>query len=529
MSANSAANLANRYHKDFKYWTPDQSSSANKAATLASHAKGPELWKAQQSQAGASAATLAAKKGVPEISAAGVLASQVPTGTNRSASMRAATGAMSSSRAPPPVQPKTEDYPDQANAASNALKAATTMAKRSQTTQPRGGLTSDSMPIEETGAHINASTIVPAAQQSANRDVAAAMGQTQDDNRQAVLRAASLSMAKRMYAEQTRKGDTTALSAARTVRGRASFDSDDGKTPITYGGGLEEAARKAATERLAKLHDEHAAYRTYYGAEQPVNRRTSMMGRRRAGSEDLSDEAQARKIREQNRSLFQDKLSLVDDKKRDSDRSALLAAAQRNVKKQMAALDDQHAMDTGHVPPSLLADWNAKAQATALENQKARNVNHGKVHIGGNTFMEQRDVDAIAAANVAPTLTEINEKAERHRQMEEDIRATELARKQESEAKRKEDALTKEDQRQQRDAEKLQAKVDKDEQKRRERGTKEELRKAHEDMKAHERAQKEEEKRLKAEKKDAERREKEELKRSKCECNYRVDLHHAKY
>lgn len=526
MSANSAANLANKDHKDFTYWTPDRSSSANKAAHLAAGVKAPEPWKAQQSQAGASAATIAAQKGVPNVSAAGVLASQVAPGTSHSASLRAATGAMSSARSAPPAEPQAEAYPDQANAASNALKAAATTTKRSQTAKSPTGLASDSMPIQETGAHIDTATLVPAAQRNAVRDVAAAMGQPGEDQRQAGLRAASISMAKRMYADQqSRQPSASALSAARTVRGRASFDSDEGKAPITYGSTLDEAARKAASERLAKLYDEHAAYRTYYGAEQPSHRRTSLIGRNRATSEDISDEAQARRIREQNKSLFQDRLSQVDTKQRDIDRAALMAAAQRNVKKQMAALDDQHAKDTGRVPPSLLADWTAKAQVTAQAKSDSRMENHGKVHIGGDTFMEQKDINAIAAANVAPTLNEINDKAEKHRQMEEEIRQRELARKQELEAKKREDtilkeerkrqeALTAEEKKQQKDVDKLHAKVTKGEEKRREREAKEELKRAHEEMKARGRLQKEEEKRAKLEKKDHGRREKEELKKS---------------
>jgi hypothetical protein len=48
--------------------------------------------------------------------------------------------------------------------------------------------------------------------------------------------------------------------------------------------------------------------------------------------------------------------------------------------------------------------------------------NHGKVNIGGGKFLDQSEIDAIAMANIKPTLDEINATAEKQRARDEEIR-----------------------------------------------------------------------------------------------------------
>lgn len=199
---------------------------------------------------------------------------------------------------------------------------------------------------------------------------------------------------------------------------------------------LQEAAQKLAQERLAKLNTEHSKnrdYRDYYsgqdsyrgGAVGPSNSanfgKLSMRGRarRRASSDgDLDeDREQSNKIRAQ-MSIFSSNLTQVDQQKRTKDREALIAAAQRNVTKQLHGMDEKVFADTGKVSSSLLSEWEVKAHAAAQANSAERMQNHGMVHIGGGKYISQSEIDKVAARNVQPVLDEINEKAadERERQ-----------------------------------------------------------------------------------------------------------------
>jgi hypothetical protein len=187
---------------------------------------------------------------------------------------------------------------------------------------------------------------------------------------------------------------------------------------------LQEAAQKLAQERLAKLHDEHAKnreyrdYRDYYDTSpqpsyQPSSR-LSIRGRarRRASSEGSYDDDRERsnKIRAQ-MSLFSNNLSQVDEKKRQKDREALIAAAQRNVTKSLHGMDERVFADTGKVAPSLLSEWEVKAHAAAQAKSDTRMENYGKVNIGGGKWVNQSAVDLAAQKNVQPVLDEINDKA----------------------------------------------------------------------------------------------------------------------
>ncbi|KAI4155405.1 MAG: hypothetical protein LQ341_000197 [Variospora aurantia] len=451
--AGAAASLANANHKEFEHWKPASSAPASKAAMLARDYKPAPLWQPEGSAAGSKAAHIAAKEGghvniwQPEPTTAGnsaagqamrarELGPQVFRGSTPNDSKKAliaATGAMSSNRrragstpiAPPPT------YPDAANSAANALKAAASVSRPGGSDSQAKSPPPASSPIDVARIHNAAVTNLSREMYTANPPVAP---EVEEKNRQQVLRAAAVSMAKQMYDVQQRaideaarhgKGDS--LNAATSAQNRppSSAAADEDRTTPQYVN-LQEAAQKLAAERLSKLHDEHAAYHNYYGATLPTSRRLSIRGRprRRASSDGnapTGDEERSKVIRNQ-MSLFKDELAQVDAKKRQKDRDALMAAAQRNVRASMTGLDERVYNETGKVSPAMMEEWETKAKARAKADSDARMVNHGRVNIGGGKYLDQSEVDAIAASKVQPTLDEITAKADKQRARDDELR-----------------------------------------------------------------------------------------------------------
>ncbi|ESZ98994.1 hypothetical protein SBOR_0652 [Sclerotinia borealis F-4128] len=410
MSASTAAMLA----KDYKMkplWQPEASSHGAKAALLAHKAnKGVDLWKPEPTTWGNSAATQAMKKG-------NTLSPQIDyghTAVGRQGSLQAATGAMASSRkranSTPLKAPRPETYPDEANASSNALKAAVAVHK-SQTIRKSntfekgvGAVPFTTMPREMYTSH-------PPVEQF-DQDL------NKDQHREDVLKASAIAMAKKMYNQQQKQSNDAshAQSGAAAAHGqrRLSIDSDDEPTPMRFNN-LQEKAQQLANERLSKMYTEDSQnreYRDYYGGTSNVSSRLSIRGRtRRRSSSYDEDRNQSDKIRAQ-MNTFSSKLSQVDEKKRQQDREALIAAAQRNVNKSLHGMDERVFADTGKVAPSLLNEWELKAHQAAQAKSEARLENFGKVNIGGGKFVDQSVVDAAAAKNVQPILNEMNTKAE---------------------------------------------------------------------------------------------------------------------
>lgn len=453
-SAGTAATLANANQKPIELWKPGSIPAANKAATLAKDYKPDPLWQPELSAAGSKAALYADRKGADVKiwrptgtdaghSAAGQamrmkgLSPQLDDGHTLEGGKRAltaATGAMSSSRnrsgsTPTPVS----SYPDASNSAANALKAATTAGRTPKKTQPTP-TASPGLSIDAAKIHNQALTNLSREMYTSHPPVAP---ETEEKKRQDTLRAAAVSMAKKMYDVQQRQAQEAAALrrsdsqyAANSAADRPQSSASSAETGPPQYANLQEAAKKLATERLAKLHDEHAAYRNYYGTQKPQNRKLSIRGRRRASSDGQagdSDEERSKQIRSE-MSLFTDKLAQVDGKKRKQDRDSLLAAAQRNVRASMTAQDARVFNDTGKVSPAMMAEWEAKARAKAESESEARLVNHGMVNIGGGKFLDQSEVDAIATAKVQPTLDEITDTAERHRERDEELRQQQLER-----------------------------------------------------------------------------------------------------
>ncbi|KZF24666.1 hypothetical protein L228DRAFT_101894 [Xylona heveae TC161] len=461
-SAGAAASLAHANQKPFEHWRPDSSASASAAAMLAKDYKPAAPWKPELSAAGSKAALLAHREGgnvdiwLPEKTPHGNTAAgqamrtpglspkidygHTPEGNRRA--LLAATGAMSGNRrraeSSPVVRPS---YPDAENSAANALNAATVAHRPSQKVPAANRTESPAMSSQE------ASRIHNIAKSNISREMYSATPpvsiEVEEKKKQDGLRAAAISMAKQMYDLQQQSidqgsgggyssGHHAATAAhSRGVPGNAS--NPTGTTShVPKFVNLQETAQKLAAERLARIQqDETAAYRNYYGMNPPSVRRSIRRPRRRASSDSsaFDDLEESRKIRSQ-MNIFNDKLAKVDADKRQKDREALLAAAQRNVRTSMHGMDERVFAETGKVPPALMEEWEAKARAKAEADSEARTANQGKVHIGGGKFVDQSDIDAVALANVQPTLDEIDEKAEERRakEIEEKLDAEEKKR-----------------------------------------------------------------------------------------------------
>lgn len=464
-SAGSAALLAAGNKTKIEWWKPDGTSdNAAKAALLAKDYKMAPQWQPELSAAGSKAALLAHKDGaklklwVPEASADGnsaagiamrnkTLSPQIDFGytdTGKRNALTAATGAVaarsrnSAESSPAPLP----NYPDAANSAHNSLNAAT-VAHRPSVKIPEDASRLNSEAMESARiTHIGAN--VPKEMFGAAPPVAI---EVDEQRRQAALRASAISMAKKMYDTQqsaineaagiSNVGETAARGASARPVSTASTTAStaDLKTQAMQYMKVQEQAQKLAAERLSKLEpDGQTAFRNYYGySNAPQRSRLSIRrGRRRASSEgamvDSDDEEQSRRIRNQ-MSVFNTKLAQVDAKKRQKDRENLLAAAERKVNAQMHTMDEKVFMETGKVPQSMMDEWEAKARAKATEQSEKRMENHGKVHVGGGRFLDQSEIDAIAADRVAPTLNEISEAAEAKRARDEEERLDEEEKK----------------------------------------------------------------------------------------------------
>lgn len=446
-SAGAAASLASANHKNLELWQADTIPAAEKAAVLAKDYQPDPSWHPELSSAGSRAALLAARDGAQVdiwqpgetdhgYSAAGQamrttgLSPNVQRGVPADASRRAilaATGALSGSRrraesAPVPPEPRV-DSPFALSAARGSQRAPPSTSTGHESPDPA---------LDWSRIQNVARSNVSRQMYTSNPPVAI---EVEEKNRQDTLRASAVAMAKKMYAMQQSAIEAAARNreqsdsqyAATHVHRRSPSITSDTTTDETHVfpqyTNLQEAAQKLATERLAKLHDEHAEYRSYYGQSMPNRSRLSRRLRRRASSDgQLSelDEEQSQKIRSQ-MSLFQSKLAEVDEKKKQKDREALMAAAQRNVTARMQTMDDQVFEETGKVSPAMMQEWEAKARERAQLESDNRMEHHGKVHIGKGKFLEQADVDAVARTRLQPTFDEITEKAEQQRARDQEV------------------------------------------------------------------------------------------------------------
>lgn len=483
-SAGAAASLANANHTDFESWKPDVSVSATKAAYLAQDNKPTVLWHPDPSESANKAAKLAkdykpSPAWHPETSSAGSKAAKIAaadsinvniwhpeadlTGTSAAEqamrakeivspaypsynadeskkALLAAAGAMSSSRRRAGSSPMAKpSFPDSENSAANALSAANIANK-----VPSKIGKSKTEALRNSKSSLDGGKIQSAAVTNLSREMYTShppvAPEVEEMNRQAGLRAAAVSMAKQIYEVQQRAIDRATIadrsdsqSAARSVHNRkASLSLEEYPHQSTQQYvSLQEAAQKLAAERLAKLQDEHAAYKNYYGTGSGQSR-LSLRGlqRRRASSDGQATQAdgdKSKKIRSE-MSLYNSKVAQVDATKRQKDREALMAVAQRNVKASMHGIDEKVHFETGKVSPAMLQSWEDQAHARAEADSKARLAKHGMINIGGGKYLDQSEIDAIAVQKVQPTLDEITEKVQRQKARDEQLRQEEQER-----------------------------------------------------------------------------------------------------
>lgn len=458
-SAGKAALLAKDY-KMKELWQPEQSLAGSKAAVMAAGKGGKlDLWQASATPEGHSAATLAMRnKGLSPHAYTGVDAD------NRSKALLAATKSHNQGRkragsTPTPAAPA---YPDSQNATRNALNAATVSHSTSVRNPMKGmgpdGWSSEAMQaarIKNVGTHMGG------VEQWGEHPTVEIPGESAEAKHQAALRASAVSMAKTLYETQNRTAltDDPEEIAARAAAGRNSTSSQgDIKQEAMRYINLQEAAHKLASERLAKVDKnfENSRFREYYGYEDKPKRLSSRMSmrsvgggrqRRRASSDgtgrydDSDDEEQARRIRKQMSQLSAG-MGQVNQKKQQDDRAKLLAAAEKRVTANMHTMDERVYAQTGKIPPALQEEWEAKARERAQKERELQAQNPGKTHIGGGKFMEQSEIDAIAAARLKPTLDEIADNAEQRRARDEELRQE---KEEQERVKREEKAQKKEE------------------------------------------------------------------------------------
>lgn len=481
-AASAAASLGWSNHKSPEFWKPDPSCSASAAAVLAKDYKMSPAWEPSPQSAGHKAALLAvgsagaalkksntvgAKTSPPAKDTWGSSAANQAFAANRPPSAEpvslaggssAATQAFRENRSqsmkkverprtPPgdrslvaakgamnrPLSSSSTGFKDahaaETSAASNALNGATLAHRQSMKAKPK---------IEDVGA-VSVTTMTRN-MFTANPPVKPEVDERTYNEK---IHQSAVEMAKKMYATQQKMVDQTREAHAQD-------------TESTAGGhqyvNLQDAAYKQAQARLAKLHDEHQQsreYQEYYGStsDKSPKRRFSMGKKLRRRSwdsdDDMDDRQRSEKIKEQ-MSMFSTQLSQVDKGKRDKDREALLAAAQRNVKAQLHGMDEKVYNETGRANPSLITDWEAKAQKAAQARVDSGNVNKGKIDIGGGRFMTQEEIDAIARSRIQPVLDDINDKAETERERQAVLKLEEEARREEADKQKVRDREIKE-------------------------------------------------------------------------------------
>lgn len=298
-----------------------------------------------------------------------------------------------------------ESYPDEANAAANALNAATRAHR--PVLFP--------IPLEEAGAipYTTMNKLMFTSRPPVKLEV-------DEQKRTDVLHASAVAMAKEMYTQQQRmveakKAHLDQGSPRADLEVSSSISDDPQPVQLTT---LQDAAYRQAQARLASMQQKNAQTRDlqdYYGTK-PLSRAFTVKGklRKRSFSDGavIEDQRRSEQIRNQ-MSLFSNRLSDIDEQKRQHDQDLLLAAAQRKVHEQLKIMDAKIATETGMVAPSTLTQWELKARAVAHSRALQKGSRQqGKVDIGAGITMDQEDINAIAARRIQPILDEINAKAE---------------------------------------------------------------------------------------------------------------------
>lgn len=424
--------------KDYKMkdlWQPEQSMAGSKAALKAQKDGAKlDLWQYEGSKNGLSAAALAMRKNTQTPLSPNIDRGYTDLGKNNS--LLAATKSTNSSRQradstpgrPPP------QYPDEQNSARNALNAATVSHRNSVRYQPAK---------KEEGWSSEANQAARIKNSHMDKEMFGSAPpvepELEERKREAALRASAVSMAKKMYDVQNRArlanppDDTSSILSGETAhkRNTSSMSQSDLKQEAMRYITLQDQAHKLAQERLAKVDKdmENSKYREYYGYgnKSPRKSRLSVRGRTRnraasegAASDDSDDEEQARRIRRQ-MSQLNTASTTVSDNQRAEDRARLLKAAEKRVHDRMHDMDEKVFYETGKPTQAMIDEWDRQAREKAEKDRAEREKHPGKTHIGGGKYMDQSEIEAIAAARLKPTLDELGDNATKRREREAEI------------------------------------------------------------------------------------------------------------
>ncbi|EPS43139.1 hypothetical protein H072_2866 [Dactylellina haptotyla CBS 200.50] len=477
-AAGRAAFLAASSSKSPEPWRPDSIPAAGTAASLANSIKSPEPWKSGPLPNAAAAALLAGDS------------RRVPDAWQPVASPSASKAASSvKDRKPEPKRSPPQNTP-------NALAAAG-LANQSPRRAAKTVSTSPTTPAYDINkinavASQNAQTTLSSSSQPRSLPT---QSQT-EKNMTDVLGAAKASMAKNLSksppnrptstattamppgsyyshiptsppkpstkesgtSKLNRQSSMAAASVAATSDLHSVISDESVERQVKYYPYLEEAARKAASERLARLQAEHDRARKASGLppswqpagphtrsitspKQPrTNTKTQPRSQPRTTQPprttkpptkspavvvpppkkkpDAVDFARSMKIKADTAKLSR-QIDAVDKDRQARDYLALMAVAEKNVKSRMQDLETKVAEDQGRVPKHLQAQWDAKARMLSEEYERKRNADQeskkGKINMGGGLWYDKEDLDRIARGNVQPILDEINVKAEKER------------------------------------------------------------------------------------------------------------------
>jgi len=160
---------------------------------------------------------------------------------------------------------------------------------------------------------------------------------------------------------------------------------------------LEEAARRQAEERLAKIG---------YLVPTPGRRASLSSASRVMASSDW----------DRGRALDQES-ERADKQKRGHDALVLMNAAKKNVQARLSLQDQQIAERKGIV---CSGEWTSRATEIAQRKLEQPKRHPGQVDIGGGAYMDQAEIDRIAERNVRPVIAAIDERADGRRRLQQE-------------------------------------------------------------------------------------------------------------
>jgi hypothetical protein len=473
-SASAAASLAHASQRPLEFWKPEKQPDAEKAAVLARgyqvvepaapvSTTNPEVYRAALSAARErlvvpSPAVVAPDQGYDQSAAEQVMMAsgraprETPAVEIDRGALTAAMGALSSRRRAEsaPIKPQLRQD------AGYALSAATISHRASLGTE---------VILENLDPSMEASRIHNIARTNVRLYTASPPVQieVEEQRQRDTLRAAAISMAKDMYAVAAAKESELAGSVSSTGQHRRSRRLSQSQFSWTTGDergvtqrptNLHEAAQKLAAEKLAKMQRTGLDYQQdYYGTGPAARSRLTITRRLRRRTSSDSDASQidwerSAEIRNQMSSL-QTRLHQIDEKKR-RDRAELMEIARKNVHAAIHDMDEEVYARTGKPSPSMQREWEERAHERAKAESEARMSTFGRIPIGGQTYVDEVDVEAIARSRIQPTLDEITDRVEEQKAREIEQRLDEEKRLRWLEIDRQRDLDTKEAEKRQR-------------------------------------------------------------------------------